>query len=170
MNKNDIAAAIEPQINQGLTIIALSFLMGVGFMYGIAYFMHLSAEIPPADAFNDGHLARTLAQLTLLYFAVSIPLGRFLFKKMAKPNAGITDPYLVVNNIRTGMLVQLAIIEGAALLGAVSFLMGALDGYTHVNNLMWGTFLPLAYMAFHIILMLPPKNYILKMYEEHFPG
>ena len=38
MNKNDIAAAIEPQINQGLTIIALSFLMGVGFMYGYRLF------------------------------------------------------------------------------------------------------------------------------------
>ncbi|MCC5926355.1 MAG: hypothetical protein JJU41_07310 [Bacteroidetes bacterium] len=170
MNKNDIAAAIEPQINQGLTIIAASFLLGVLFMYGIGYFIHLSAEMPPADAFNDGHLARTLAQITLIYFAITIPVSRILFKKFAKPGAGIKDPYLVVNNIRTGMLVQLALIEGAALLGAVSFLMGALDGYTQVNPIMWGTFLPLAYMVFHIILILPPKNYIVKMYEEHFPA
>lgn len=164
MNKQDIANAIEPQINQAMMIISFSFLMGVIFMYGIGLFVHFTEDPAPLDAFNDGHISRTLAQVTLVFFAISIFLGRFMFRKFSKPGVG-TDPGLVVNNLRTGMLVQLAVLEGAAILGAVSFLVGAIDGYTHVNSMMWGTFLPLAYMVFHIILITPPKAYMVRMWE-----
>lgn len=168
MNRDDIYSAVDPLTSQGLTIIASSFLLGIVFMYGVGFYVHSSAAMPAVDAFLEGHLARTLAQVTLIYFAISIPLSRILFKKVAKPWAEIQDASLVVNNIKTGMLVQLSLIAGAALLGAVSFLMGALDGYTHANKIMWGTFLPLAYMIFHLILMLPPRNYIVRMYEQYF--
>jgi hypothetical protein len=167
MNRNDIENAIEPQVSTGMIIISASFLMGVLFMYAIGYYVHLTAEVPPADAFNDGHFSRILAQVTLIYFAASIFAGRFLFRKLLKTDQA-TDPYLVVNNIRTAMLVQLALIEGAALLGAVSFLMGALDGYTQVNTVMWGTFLPLVYMAYHITIINPPASYIMKTYDTYF--
>jgi hypothetical protein len=167
MNRSDIENAIEPQVSTGMMIISASFLMGVLFMYGIGYYMHLSAEIPPADAFNDGHIAHTLALVTLLYFAATIFAGRILFRKFLKTDK-ITDAFLVVNNIRTAMLVQLALFEGAALLGAVSFLMGALDGYTQVNSLMWGTFLPLLHMVFHVISVNPPKDFILKTFDTYF--
>jgi hypothetical protein len=167
MNRKDIETAIEPQVSTGMIIISGSFLMGVLFMYAIGYYMHTTVEIPAADAFNDGHISRTLAQVTLLYFAASIFAGRILFRKFLKTDKAI-DPYLVVNNIRTAMLVQLALIEGAALLGAVSFLMGALDGYTHVNTLMWATFLPLLHMVFHVIMINPPKDFILKTFDTYF--
>lgn len=168
MNRNDIHTAVDPLTNQGLTIIAVSFLLGIVFMYGVGFYVHSGAAMPAVDAFLDGHLAKTLAQVTLIYFAISIPLSRILFKALAKPWSGQKDASLVVNNIKTGMLVQFSLISIAALLGAVSFLMGALDGYTHANKIMWGTFLPLAYLVFHLILMLPPRNYIVRMYEQYF--
>ena len=167
INRNEIENAIEPQASTGMIVISASFLTGVVFMYAIGFFMHLTAEAPPAGAFNDGHFSHTLAMVTMVYFVAAIILGRFLFHKLLKTGKA-DDPYRIVGNIRTATLVQLAVIEGGALLGAISFLMGAMDGYTLVNTVMWGTFLPLVYLAFHIAVINPPKKFILRTYETYF--
>lgn len=167
MNRKDIENAIEPQASTGMIVISASFLTGVAFMYAIGSFMHLTAEAPPADAFHDGHFSHTLAMATMFYFAAAIIMGRILFRKFLKTDKA-DDPYRIVGNIRTATLVHLALIEGAALLGSVSFLMGALDGYTQVNSVMWGTFLPLGYLVYHIAVINPPKDFILKTYDTYF--
>lgn len=169
MNQKDIENAIAPQASMGMMIISASFLTGAVFMYAIGIFVHLMAEEPSPGVFSEGHFSHTLAMITMIYFAVAIVSGRILFHKLLKP--GSTDnPHRIVANIRMAALIQLAVVEGAALLGAISFLMGSIDGYTQVNTMMWGTFLPLVYLAYHVAVINPPKSFILKTYETYFRG
>jgi hypothetical protein len=174
MDRNTFAAAIDDTQILGMRIIAFSFLMGVLFLVAFALYMFITTTPDPAvsGGFESGAgnedtgLALTMTIVSLAYFIAAIPLSGFLFRRMLKPGSS-REPIVIIGNIRSAQLVRLAVLDGAALLGAVSVLVAAIEFQLHGSTILWSGLLPVAYFMLHVLTNIPSKEQVLAIYTEH---
>ncbi len=165
--KDAVRQAVDPQVLLGLRVIFGSFLMGVYAFTLISVAMYFGKASDPDLVVPIESNATLLTYIALGYIVVSIPLSSVLFKRFLKKEIN-QNPHVIVANIRSAMLVRLAVFEGAALFAATGILIGAMDGYLVGNPVIWINLVPIAYFTLHILMNWPTATKMVYIYENHF--
>jgi hypothetical protein len=178
MDRTTFSASVDDTQILGMRIIALSFLGGVLFLVAFALYMYSTNTLDPAitDGFSNqgtsegavegASTALVMTIVALGYFVVAIPLSGFLFRKMLKPGSS-REPIVIVGHIRSAQLIRLAVLDGAALLGAVAVFVAAVEGDLHGSRILWSGLLPVAYFMLHVFTNLPSRDQVVGIYADH---
>jgi divalent metal cation (Fe/Co/Zn/Cd) transporter len=163
--RSQVEQSIDPSLVLGMQIIFGSFLMGVLIFLGLSVFIHFSQDAPSEIPLES--IASPLTIFTLGYMLFAIPISGILFKKLLKPEQK-SNSETILANIRSAMLVRVAVFELAALFAATAIFIAVLDGYLLGNNMIWLNLVPLAYFTLHIVMNFPTKHRIMVIYDENF--
>lgn len=165
--KDAVRQAVDQQVLLGLRVIFGSFLMGVYAFTIISVIMYFDKASDPDFVAPLESNATLLTYIALGYIVLAIPLSSMLFKRFLKTHIH-ENPHVIVANIRSAMLVRLAVFEGAALFAATGILIGALDGFLVENPIIWINLVPIAYFTLHILMNWPTTSKIVYTYENNF--
>jgi hypothetical protein len=165
--KETIRQAVDSSIIMGLRVIFGSFLMGVIVFTVFSVILYFNQVADPDLVVPVESNATLLTYLALGYMILAIPISSILFKRFLKTHQK-TDAYAIVANIRSAIMVRLAIFEGAALLAATGLLIGAMDGFLVENSNLWINLVPIGYFTLHIVANWPTTAKIVAIYEYHF--
>ncbi len=165
--KETIRQSIDSTVLLGLRVIFGSFLMGVLVFTLFSVVMYLNQAGNPDLVVPVESNATLLTYLALGYMVVAIPVSSILFKRFLKIEQK-SDANVIIANIRSALLVRLAVFEGAALLAATGLLIAAMDGFLVGNPNVWINLVPIAYFTLHIIANWPTVARMVSIYEYHF--
>jgi hypothetical protein len=167
MDYNTIAQNVDKNTLLGMRIISLSFVGGVVMFLAITVLFYFMEKPETLNEVALTSIASTLTIVTFAYLIVAIPLSVLLFKKTLKTHKR-DNPTVLIGNIRSAMLVRLAILEGGALLALVTILLAVMDGYIYASPIVWINLVPVAYFALHVFANFPTVDRIAGIYSSYF--
>lgn len=165
--KETIRQSIDSTVLMGLRVIFGSFLMGVLVFTLFSVIMYFDQAGNPDLVVPVESNATLLTYLALGYMVVAIPVSSILFKRFLKTDQN-SDAHVIIANIRSALLVRLAVFEGAALLAATGLLIASMDGFLVGNPNLWINLVPIGYFTLHIFANWPTASRIVSIYEYYF--
>jgi hypothetical protein len=165
--KETIRQAIDSNVLMGLRVIFGSFLMGVLVFTLFSVIMYFDQAGNPDLEIPLESNATLLTYLALGFMVVTIPVSSILFKRFLKTDQK-ADALVVIANIRSAMLIRLALFEGAALFAATALLIASMDGFLVGNPNLWINLVPIGYFTLHIVANWPTEARIVSIYENYY--
>lgn len=165
--KEQVSNAIDNNVVLGMRVIFGSFLLGVYAFLLVALIVYFGQKSDSHFVIPIESNSTLITYLALGSMILAIPLSGPLFKRFLKTDRA-QEPISIVANIRSAILVRLALFEVSALLAATAILVAALDGYLIGNPLLWINLIPVAYFTLHIITNFPSKSSIEQVFEEYY--
>lgn len=165
--KESVRQAIDSNVLMGLRVIFGSFLMGILVFTLFSVIMYFNQSSDPDLIVPVESNATLLTYLALGYMVIAIPVAPMLFRRFLKTDQKI-DAHVIVANIRSAIMVRLAVFEGAALLAATALLIGAMDGFLVGNSNLWINLVPIGYFVLHIFANWPTESRLVSIYEYYF--
>ena len=173
LSHGEIASALTPSYLRPLAIIHVAISAAPVFFAFAIVFVMLNA--PPVTAGpSDILLLNILSVLNLVFLASAWYVGSFIFQKMVAGSisARISESdqkmkaEVILAALRSGLIVRLAMLEGAAVFGLTACLLGVMRGVLPGESVYWFNLVPIAVLFAYSFVNFPSKTKILNILGE----
>jgi hypothetical protein len=157
--------SLTPQTLRPLQIIYGAMIAGVT-VFTIFVVMYHYFFASPADARHGiDTYTQILVWTTMLYTVGALAGGHFFYQQRLRSATRMETAAGVLITFRSALLIRIAAIEGAALLGAVVCFIASNNGSLRAHPDFWITLVP--YLIFLLIayISFPTKRFLLQLFE-----
>lgn len=165
--QTEIEKAVDNDAVKGMQLIFGAFTAGMVIFLLTTLLLYFTGAGPDPEKAALESVAYTLTLVVLFFTVSTIPLSGILFSKILKLN-NPTNARSIVDNIRSAMLVRIALFEGAALFGITTLFIGITDGYIQNSAALWLNLVPVAYFLLHVVTNFPTKDRVIEIYRANF--
>ncbi len=168
----DIEKALTNQQIQTMIIIRIALMMGVIFFYGAVFLIYSTQENAAAptietsvmDILSLVHAVFTFSAFFASTFISNLMLNKNKITESTPEFAALQ----AINLFRTSSIVQIAIIEAAAMFGAIICLIAAQNGILHTFPSYWVNAGSAVLMIAVGLKSFPTKEYVVTTCENIF--